>query len=151
MKQASTPLDVRVEQMLTEARVMLPGAQALLGFQLAILLTQGFENLPASARIVHTLALCCVALTVILLITPASVHRIGYGGENSERFLRLGSRFVIAAAVPLAAGIAGDIYVAVTKVLDWPQAGILVAAATAALLAGLWLIYPVLLRRTRSS
>jgi hypothetical protein len=150
MKQASTPLDVRVEQMLTEARVMLPGAQALLGFQLAILLTQGFETLPASARIVHTLALCCVALTVILLITPASVHRIGYGGENTERFLRLGSRFVIAAAVPLAAGIAGDIYVAVTKALNWPQAGILVAAATAALLAGLWLIYPALLRRRRS-
>ena len=150
MKQASTPLDVRVEQMLTEARVMLPGAQALLGFQLAILLTQGFENLPAPARIVHTLALCCVALTVILLITPASVHRIGYGGENSERFLRLGSGLVIAAAVPLAAGIAGDIYVAVTKALNWPQAGILAAAATAALLAGLWLIYPALLRRRQS-
>jgi hypothetical protein len=150
MQKKPTPLDVRVEQMLTEARVMLPGAQALLGFQLAILLTQGFETLPASARIVHTLALCCVALTVILLIAPASVHRIGYGGENTERFLRLGSRFVIAAAVPLAAGIAGDIYVAVTKALNWPQAGIVVAAATAALLAGLWLIYPALLRRRRS-
>jgi hypothetical protein len=92
-----------------------------------------------------------VALTVILLITPASVHRIGYGGENSERFLRLGSGLVIAAAVPLAAGIAGDIYVAVTKALNWPQAGILVAAATAALLAGMWLIYPTLLRHRRSA
>jgi hypothetical protein len=150
MKNASTPLDVRVEQMLTEARVMLPGAQALLGFQLAILLTQGFENLPEPAKIVHTLALCCVALTVILLMTPASVHRIGYGGENTERFLRLGSGLVIAAAVPLAAGIAGDLYVAVTKALAWPQAGALVAAATATLLAGIWVVYPFLLRRTRS-
>jgi hypothetical protein len=150
MKNASTSLDVRVEQMLTEARVMLPGAQALLGFQLAILLTQGFEGLPALSKVIHTLALCCVALTVILLMTPASVHRIGYGGENTERFLRLGSRLVIAAAVPLAGGIAGDIYVAVTKALNWPQAGILTAAATAALLAGLWLIYPALLRRRRS-
>jgi hypothetical protein len=54
---------------------------------------------------------------------------------------------VIAAAVPLAAGIAGDIYVAVTKALDWPRAGALVAAVTALLLAGMWLIYPALLRR----
>jgi hypothetical protein len=151
MQKRPTSLDVRVEQMLTEARVMLPGAQALLGFQLAILLTQGFEGLPEASKVVHTLALCCVALTVILLITPASVHRIGYGGENSERFLRLGSGLVIAAAVPLAAGIAGDIYVAVTKALNWPQAGILVAAATAALLAGMWLIYPTLLRHRRSA
>ena len=65
MKNASTPLDVRVEQMLTEARVMLPGAQALLGFQLAIPLTQGFEGLPEISKIVHTLALCCVALLAI--------------------------------------------------------------------------------------
>ena len=30
--------------MLTEARVVLPGAQALFGFQLAIVLTQSFEQ-----------------------------------------------------------------------------------------------------------
>jgi hypothetical protein len=35
----STPLATRIEQMLTEARVVLPGAQAMLGFQLAIVLT----------------------------------------------------------------------------------------------------------------
>jgi hypothetical protein len=38
-KPPSTPLDVKIEQMLTEARVVLPGAQALFGFQLAIVLT----------------------------------------------------------------------------------------------------------------
>jgi hypothetical protein len=39
----------------------------------------------------------------------------------------------------------------VTKALNWPQAGILTAAATAALLAGLWIVYPFLLRRTRGA
>jgi hypothetical protein len=137
--------------MLTEARLMLPGAQALLGFQLAILLTQGFEDLSEPSKIVHTVALCCVALTVILLMTPASVHRIGFGGENTETFLRIGSRLIIAAAVPLAAGIAGDIYVAVAKALDWSRAGTLAAVATAVLLAVLWIIYPILLRHRRTS
>ena len=41
-----TPLQVKIEQLLTEARVVLPGAQALFGFQLAIVLTQSFEQLP---------------------------------------------------------------------------------------------------------
>ena len=36
-----TPLRAKVEQMLTEARVLIPGAQALLGFQMAIMLTSG--------------------------------------------------------------------------------------------------------------
>jgi hypothetical protein len=151
MQRRPTSLDVRVEQMLTEARLMLPGAQALLGFQLAILLTQGFEDLSEPSKIVHTVALCCVALTVILLMTPASVHRIGFGRENTETFLRIGSRLIIAAAVPLAAGIAGDIYVAVAKALGWSRAGTLAAVATAVLLAVLWIIYPVLLRHRRTS
>jgi hypothetical protein len=50
---ASTPLHAKIEQMLTEARVVLPGAQALFGFQLAIVLTQSFEQLPSASRIVH--------------------------------------------------------------------------------------------------
>src|SRR5205823_2320433 len=41
-KEETTPIDVRVEHMLTEARVLLPGAQALLGFQMAVLLTDAF-------------------------------------------------------------------------------------------------------------
>src|SRR5207244_10705169 len=57
-----TPLHVKIEQMLTEARVILPGAQALFGFQLAIVLTQSFETLPGSWRIVHALSLRLVGL-----------------------------------------------------------------------------------------
>src|SRR6185503_6232327 len=38
------------EHMLTEARVLLPGAQAMLGFQLAVLLTESFTQLPESAK-----------------------------------------------------------------------------------------------------
>src|SRR6266516_6668639 len=35
-----TPLSTKVEQMLTEARVIIPGCQALLGFQLVPMMTQ---------------------------------------------------------------------------------------------------------------
>ena len=48
---SNTPLHAKIEQMLTEARVVLPGAQALFGFQLAIVLTQSFEQLPTASMI----------------------------------------------------------------------------------------------------
>jgi Family of unknown function (DUF6328) len=38
-ERADTPPQAKIEQLLTEARVVLPGAQALFGFQLAIVLT----------------------------------------------------------------------------------------------------------------
>ncbi len=59
----TAPLHARIEQMLTEARVILPGAQALLGFQLAIVLTDAFESMPALSRALHGAALLCVALS----------------------------------------------------------------------------------------
>jgi len=116
-----TPIDVRVEHMLTEARVLLPGAQALLGFQLSIMLTDAFGALPDSSKLVHVLALCGTSLAVILLIAPAAFHRISFHGQNTEAFHRLGSALVLAAAVPLGAGIVGDIYVAVKKGSIAPQ------------------------------
>jgi hypothetical protein len=55
-ERASKPLKVKIEQLLVEARVVLPGAQALFGFQLAIVLTESFELLPAAFKVVHAAA-----------------------------------------------------------------------------------------------
>jgi hypothetical protein len=39
-----TSLKSKIEQMLTEARVIIPGGQALLGFQLIATLTKAFNE-----------------------------------------------------------------------------------------------------------
>lgn len=145
-EEPDTPIDVRVEHMLTETRVLLPGAQALFGFQLTVLLTAEFDKLAESSKIAHAFALCSIALTIILLMAPAALHRITFGGQNTERFHRMGSALVIAAAVPLALGISADIYVAVSKALGSMSIGIAVACALAALLAALWFVQPLALR-----
>src|SRR5947209_14284401 len=133
--------------MLTEARVIIPGCQALLGFQLIAMLTHGFDELPFEAKIVHAAGLCCVAIATILLMTPASLHREAFGGDDSEFFLRLGSAFVIAASLPLALGIAADVYVVFLKITHSVAATL--AAALASLLAMLllWYVYPMWLRQ----
>ena len=145
-EEGKTPLHTRIEQMLTESRVMLPGAQAILGFQFAILLTKAFDQLPQSAHAVHVAALALVALAVILLMTPAAVHRITFGGEDSERFHTIGTRFIVAAAVPLGLGISLELFVALVRVTGSAALGILGACVTAALFAGLWFVQPLLLR-----
>lgn len=66
-----TPLDVEVDQLLTEARLIIPGAQALLGFQFAVTLMRAFAELPDAVKMLHVAALCCIGLAVILLIAPA--------------------------------------------------------------------------------
>jgi hypothetical protein len=141
-----TSIDVRVEHMLTEARVLLPGAQALFGFQMAILLTDAFAELPAASKLLHGAALCWMALAIILLMSPAAFHRIAFEGQNSEQFYRIGARFVIASAIPLTIGIAFDLHVALARALDSWIVGALIAAAIGFILVFLWFIRPLLIR-----
>jgi hypothetical protein len=145
-----TPLSQRIEQMLTEARVVLPGAQALLGFQLSIVLTEAFENLPGSSKLIHGASLLLIALAIILLMTPAAYHRIVKGGEDDDEFHRFGSAVVMLATIPLSFGIAGDLYVVVAKIAGESAVAIAVAAATWLVFAALWYIYPTLRRRAES-
>ena len=137
-----TALHIKIDQLLTEARVVLPGAQALFGFQLSIVLTQAFEALPAASRIVHAMSLGFVALAIMLLMAPAAYHRIVFAGEDTEDMHRTGSVLVTAATAPLALGLVGDIYVVIEKIAG-TAAAIEAAAAAFVLLAGLWYGYPL--------
>ena len=133
----------KINQALTEARVVLPGAQALLGFQLAGMLMESFEKLPVASRYVHLASLGSMALSVILLMTPAAYHRIVEEGENTEHFHRLASRLLIAAMIPLALGICGDLFVVVRKVTGSATVALISAAAALLFFYGLWFGYTI--------
>lgn len=142
-----TAMSQKINYMLTEARTILPGVQALLGFQLAVVLTAGFDTLPDYARWLHMAALGFVALAIILLMAPAAYHRIVYAGEDSERFLALGGRMVLAATIPLALGLAADCCVAVEKMAHSTAAAIACGVVVLLGLVTVWYAVPLSLRR----
>jgi hypothetical protein len=146
-KEVETDLPTRIEQMLTEARVIVPGAQALLGFQLAVTFTRAFVELPEAQKIIHVVALCCVAVAIVILMATAAVHRVAFRGQDSTAFLRIGSAFVITAPLALALGLAGDMQVAIRQATGSETAAYALAAASLLLLFGLWYGVPLLLRR----
>jgi hypothetical protein len=146
MKSETTELHEKLDQMFTEARVVLPGAQALLGFQFVVTMTRAFGSLPKDVQMIHFLALAAVGIAIMLLIAPVAVHRITFGGEDSQRMHDIGSWLITIALVPLSFGIAGDVYVAVWKVI-----GDVIASAAAlfsiSTLLVLWYVVPLSLRR----
>jgi uncharacterized protein involved in response to NO len=151
MDTTETPLGTKIEQLLTEARVIIPGAQALFGFQFVAMLTTGFDRLPQASKVMHALALGLIAINIVLLMMPAALHRLSYGGDESEEFLRIGSALVIAAPVFLAGGIATEAYVVLQKVIEdagWSAGG---ACATFLVIALCWYAHPILLRVLRKS
>jgi hypothetical protein len=145
MTDQPVPLLKKIDQLLTEARVILPGVQALLGFQLAVVLTQAFETLPAHSKAIHAIALGFVALCTVLLMAPAAYHRIVYSGEASRHLCELGGRFIMAATISLALGLAADVYVVITKIAG-EAVGLGAALVSLAVLNGLWHVSPIVIR-----
>jgi hypothetical protein len=139
-------LDKKIRHVLTEARMVLPGVQAMLGFQLAVTLMDAFDELPRAWQLVHAGAMLVTALAVVLLMAPAAYHRIAEEGDETERFHRVASRFVVAALIPLAVSMGAELAVVTYRLTR--SAGVAVAlgaAAVAALLAA-WLGFPLAVR-----
>ena len=145
--EGETSLKTKIEQLLTEARVMIPGGQALLGFQFVATLTKAFETLPQAIKWVHAAALATVALSVLLLMTPAALHRLAFHGEDDPEFFEIASRLVVAAALPLALGISGDIAVVGYKITESGWASFTLAGAAAIVFLAGWYVYPLLSRK----
>jgi hypothetical protein len=142
--EGNTALNTKIEQMLTEARVIIPGGQALLGFQFVATLTKSFDALPLGIKCLHVSSLAAVSLSVLLLMTPAALHRLAFHGEDDPQFFIIGSRLVIAAALPLALGISGDISVVVFKITESGSVSAAVGIAAAAAFLSAWYLYPSL-------
>jgi hypothetical protein len=150
-KEEPTPLKDRIDHVLTEARVVLPGAQALLGFQLASTLIDGFTRLPRSSQWVHLASLGCITLATVFLMTPSAYHRLVDLGEDTERFHGFASLMVLLAMIPLAFGIGGDVFVVVRKVLQSTGVAVAVAGISLALFYGLWFGLTGWVRASRSA
>jgi hypothetical protein len=79
----------KVQKALSEVRTLVLGAQILLGFQYQALFLPRFEDLPGYGRPSRqgcSGSLLLLALTMILLMTPAPYHRLAEDGENTTHF-----------------------------------------------------------------
>jgi uncharacterized protein DUF6328 len=138
-----TAVHDKIRHVLTEARVILPGNQALLGFQFAVTLQQGFRDLPPALKLIHVISLSLIAVSTILLLTPASYHRIVEGGEETETFYRIASRLVLSSLPPMAAGISADFFVVVYKMSNRYALSTLAAVCMFCFFGGMWFGYPI--------
>jgi len=140
----------KIDHVLTEARVVLPGAQALLGFQFATMLMDGFDKLPLSSKYLHLSSLLLIGITVILLMTPAAYHRIVEKGEETEHFHRVASGLLLGAMVVLPLGISGDFFVVLRKVTESTSLAMVSAGLLILSFYGLWFGFTIYQRGQRS-
>lgn len=142
------PLTKAAEFLLDECRMVLPGIQALFGFQLIAVFSPGFDSkLNPQGQVIHLVAIALVAIAVALIMAPAAYSRHMGLHDVTEGFLRLSSRLLLMSMLPLALGICLDFYL-IAGIVIGNGAGLL-ASALFAIFVLLWFVLPraKLLRR----
>jgi hypothetical protein len=137
-----------VTHLLEECRMVLPGVQALFGFQLIAVFNTGFaEKLSVPEQRLHLLALALVAMAGALVMAPAAYHRQTSPRAASASFLRLGGRLLLAAMVPLAIGIGLDFYLIARIVVGRSGLAAVLAMVLVAFVSFFWFVLPQLASR----
>lgn len=131
----------KVDHLLEEIRVVLPGTQALLGFQLAAIFADGFSKLSPFVQIIHFFSLLCVAITTVLLLAPAAYDRLVEKDHDTEHFHVLASRMLLLAMVFLSIGLSIDFFVISFKIFKTLSTGIVFALFVFLLSFSLWFVY----------
>ena len=136
--------------LLDECRMVLPGVQAIFGFQLIAVFNNRFaEDLPEALQKLHFVSLTLVALAAAIVMTPAAYHRITEITHVSRNFLDMSSRLLVGSMVVLGIGLCLDYYVVGYLVFNDERIA-WAAAALLGVLTFLWFVFPRV-RRTSES
>jgi len=129
-----------------ECRMILPGVQAILGFQLIAVFNERFGRFSEAEQLLHLAAFLLVMSAMGLIMAPAALHRQAERGRVTRRFVNLASTLLTLAMVPFMLGVSFDTYLVALLVSAQTNTSLLVAVGTLIVLGGLWFGLPAYCR-----
>jgi hypothetical protein len=136
-------LDKAATHLLEECRMVLPGIQALLGFQMIAVFSQRFATaLTRTEQRLHLAAILLVVSAIILVMAPAAYHRHAEPRAVSEQFVRVSSRFLLSSMVPLGFATSFEVYLVGRVVLNDVLAASVIAACVIGATFVVWWVLP---------
>jgi hypothetical protein len=127
-----TNLKNKIQNVLDESRMLVLGAEILLGFEFTATFQDGFKRLSIRSQDLNFIALMLILLTLVLLLSPATFHQLAEQGQDSVRLHRFATHVMEIALFPFALGLGANLYIpaeetngAAAGVFFWNVDGIL--------------------------
>ncbi len=137
------PLDKAASLVLDESRMILPGIQALFGFQLiAVFSTTFTEKLNVFEQRLHLLAILLIVLATMIILTQAMYHRQTSEKEVAEEFIRVASRLLLISMFPIVASISIEFYLISRVILNNVIWALLITLVVLTMFLTLWIGLP---------
>jgi uncharacterized membrane protein len=136
-------LSQAVTHLLEECRMVLPGVQALFGFQLIAVFNSTFrERLGPTEQTIHLVAIGLVAMSVALVMAPAAYHRQTNPEEATVSFIELATYLLLGSMLPLMVGITLDFYLIARIILENNILSLLLSLALLLWFVTFWFLLP---------
>ena len=137
------PLSQAADVLLSEARMVLPGIQALFGFQLIAVFNSVFsEKLSATEQRLHLLAITLVAISIIIIMTPAAYHRQAGTRTVTQQFIDISTRLMLLSVAPLTLSICVEVYLVSRLILNNVGISLLITVGLLILFIIMWFVLP---------
>src|ERR1700751_4181703 len=111
-------LSKKMKIALDELRILILGAQILLGFGFRGAFSEKFDELPEYARYADGVGLGLLVWVVGLLIAPGPYHRIVEAGQDSGRLHRFVTVIADLAVLPFALALGIGLFVGSVGIFD---------------------------------
>jgi|SRR3954471_5947580 hypothetical protein len=137
--------DGDLTDLLGELRVLLPAAQLLSGFLIAVPFAPGFARLVGAEQHIFLATFVFSLISLVMLSGPAIQHRLIRPLRDRERFKVVAGRQMLAGAVTLAIAIVLVTQLVLSAVMG-DIIGNIAAGALGTLIALMWWVLPLWLR-----
>lgn len=139
-------LDRNWSDLLQELRVVQTGVQLLTGFLLTLPFQQRFTDLTSFERNLYLVTVSASVLATGLLIGPVMLHRILFRRHARLVMVNGAHRLAMLGTLFLGIAIVGVVLL-IFDLVAGTTASIIAAVLTGLVLAGLWAVGPVVIRR----
>src|SRR5258707_14012665 len=117
-------LQDKVQNVLDEARMLVLGAQVLLGFQYRCAFEPGFRGLRIMSQRLIAAVLLALVVVLALLMSPGAYHQVVEGGEDTRQVHGFATTALDLALFPFAAALGANVFIVTEKAAGEP-AGVL--------------------------
>jgi hypothetical protein len=133
--------DEEMRNIIEEARVILPGLQAVFGFQTAAVFSTRFISLADYAKVCHLFGLMLIVVAMAMLMTPAVYYRAKRGDATSH-MIEVSRKTLRGALIPMSLGFSLDMLTVMSLATDALVFSIGAAVVTLIVFVGFWYVIP---------
>lgn len=143
---SSIALEQKIQHLLEEIKIVLPGTQILIAFQLTSVFAPGFKDLSGYLKDIYLGSIFLSIFAIIMILTITTYHRIAEEGEDSHSFHTVASYLLMVNLFCISLSLSLVLYVVTMVIVPYSHLALFASATTFALTLAFWFVFPFIFR-----